>query len=199
MQPIRAEAIGRGLQRGETSCRRTLPYREKSPFDRSFISFITALFLWPIEQWKKFIKEEVLEKPPLNGTAKVIQDQVLELPPFADMNSEELSQLAVGVVIPSWLANKNEACQVIEAVKSTFGRLASFEKPPSAVYTAMGYELCRVDRADFHCTGPGRIMTLEYDGYLYTASFMQTPLLAWLNNAVKFSMRIELSPDSITE
>ncbi|KAI4145099.1 MAG: hypothetical protein L6R39_003937 [Caloplaca ligustica] len=109
------------------------------------------------------------------------------------MAAEKLSQLSVAVTIPSWLTNTELACHVATAASRTFGRFISLESPPSAAYTAAGYELCRISYDAFDCTGPGRIMTLEFDGHLAVNSMVNTPLSSWFANPVIFSVGRDLS------
>ena len=124
---------------------------------------------------------------------------MLALPPFAGLPPETLSQLAVAVVIPSWLAGTEEACQIAEAARRAFGRLVAVERTPGAAYTAIGYNLCRIDHEAYDCRGPGRIMTLEHSCELFVASIMQTPLNHWFPHAVTFSARTGLSSKQFTD
>ena len=91
-----------------------------------------------------------------------------------------------------------EACHIASAAERTFGRLIRLESPPSSAYTAAGYELCRISYEAFDCTGPGRIMTLEYDGNFAVLSIMQTPLSNWFANPVTFSATTGMRSESIT-
>ncbi len=91
-----------------------------------------------------------------------------------------------------------EACHIASAAERTFGRLIRLESPPSSAYTAAGYELCRVSYEAFDCTGPGRIMTLEYDGDFAVLSIVQTPVSNWSANPVTFSATTGTRSESIT-
>jgi hypothetical protein len=122
---------------------------------------------------------------------------MLALPPFADMTPEVRSKAAVGVQIPSWLAGTQEACHIANAAESTFGRVVALESPPSSAYTAAGYELCRISYDTFECTGPGRLMALEYNGDLAVASIVETPLSSWAANPITFSVRKGLMSDDM--
>lgn len=199
MQAFLTKAIGQDPRKGASQCPETHPRSQPSPFDRSFLSFLVAGFLWPKRLWKSSMEQELIELPPLHPTAHLIQDQMLALPPFTTMAPETLSQLAVGVVIPPWLAGTEEACHIAGAAKRTFGRMIRLESPPSSAYTAAGYELCRISYDAFECTGPGRIMTLEYDGSLAVASILQTPLSNWFVHPVTFSARTGLTSRNMTE
>ena len=128
-----------------------------------------------------------------------MQTQMLALPPFADMAPEKRSQVAVGVQLPSWLAGSREACHIAKAAESTFGKVIRLESPPSSAYTAAGYELCRISFEGFECTGPGRLMTLEYDGGLAVASMVETPLSNWAANPIAYSARKGLTSDDVAE
>ena len=64
-----------------------------------------------------------------------------------------------------------------------------FETSPFSAYTAAGYELCRISHEAFECDGPGRIMVLEYDEGVATASIMRTPLLNWSWKPVTFALK----------
>jgi hypothetical protein len=151
-------------------CLEAYPYPQSSPFDRSFLSFLAAVFLWPRTLWKQ------QQLPPLHPTAHLIQEQILALPPFKNIASVILSKAAVGITIPSWLTGTEEGCHISAAAERTLGRLLRIESLSSSAYTAAGYELCRISHEAFECTGPGHIMTLEYDGNLAVASVMRTPL-----------------------
>jgi len=199
MQPILTKVTGQELRKGVLQCPETHPRSQLSPLDRSFLDFLVAGFLWPKRLLKSSTEQQLIKLPPLHPTARLIQDQMLALPPFTTMAPETLLHLAVGVVIPSWLAGTEEACHIARAAERTFGRMIRLESPPSSAYTAAGYELCRISYEAFECTGPGRIMTLEYDGNLAVASILQTPLSSWFANPVTFSARTGLTPQSMTE
>lgn len=143
--------------------------------------------------WHSFSGQQRTILAPLHPTAQLLQDEMRMLPPFNTMAAEKLSQLSVAVTIPSWLTNTELACHVATAASRTFGRFISLESPPSAAYTAAGYELCRISYDAFDCTGPGRIMTLEFDGHLAVNSMVNTPLSSWFANPVIFSVGRDLS------
>jgi len=113
------------------------------------------------------------------------------------MTLKEQLHTAVGIQIPSWLIGSQEACHIAEAAESTFGRVIGLESPPSSAYTAAGYELCRISYEAFECTGPGHLMTLEYDGEIAVASIVETPLLNWAANLISFSARKGLTSDDM--
>ena len=116
------------------------------------------------------------------------------------MASETLLRLTIiGIVIPSWLAGSELACHIAAAAERTFNRLAAFKSPPSSAYTAAGYELCHISYDAFDCTGPGRIMTLEYDGSTVVASLIQTPLPSWSAHPVTFLMRSGLTSQEMAD
>jgi hypothetical protein len=127
----------------------------------------------------------------------LIQAEILALPPFADMTPEALSNAVVAIQIPSWLIGTQEACEVFSAAEDIFRRVVSLESTPSSAYTTAGYELCRKAYDAFECTGSGRLMALEYDGDLATASIIRTPLMWWARNPIIFSVRRGLSPDEM--
>ncbi|KAL9094634.1 MAG: hypothetical protein Q9165_003194 [Trypethelium subeluteriae] len=109
------------------------------------------------------------------------------------MTSEILARKAVDVVIPSWLAATEEACHILDAAQKIFGRSVGMESTPSSAYTAAGYELCRISYEVFDCTDPGRIMILEYDGGVATASVAKTPLMSISSDPISFSVRKDLT------
>jgi hypothetical protein len=193
MQPILAKTIGQNPRKGASQCPKTDLRSRPLSSDRIFLDLLTAASHWLQGLWKPSTKQHMIKIPSLNPTAHLFRDQMLALPSFRNMAPETRSRLSVSVVIPSWLANTEEACHVVSAVQSTFGRLISLETPPSSAYTAAGYELCRISYEAFECTGPGRIMTLEHDGDLTVASIMQTPLLSWATNPVTFLVRTGLN------
>ena len=199
MQPVLTKAIGQEPRKGASKCPETHPRSHPSPFDRTFLDFLVAGFLWPKRLWKTSTEQQLIKSPPLHPTAQLIQDQILALPPFTNIAPKKLSQLAVSVEIPSWLIGTEEACHIARAAEKTFGRMISLESPPSSAYTAAGYELCRISYEAFECTGPGHIMTLEYDGNLTVASMVQTPLSRWFANPVTFSARTGLTSQRMTE
>ena len=199
MRNAREEAIGQGTQKRATRCLQGSQSSPLSSLDRSLLDFLFTVVRWPQALWKSTVGERAVEVPPLHPIVQLIQEQLLALPPFSSMTSETLAQSTIGVVIPSWLAGSELACHVAEAVKRTFGRLAAFESPPSSAYTAAGFELCRIDSDAFECTGPGRIMTLEYDGNTIVASLMQSPLSSWSANTVTFSMRSAEAPQRMVD
>ena len=199
MQPVLVKATGQEIRERASQCYKTHPPPQPSPFDQSFFSFLAALFLWPAQVWKSFMEKESIELPVLHPTVHLIQEQMLALPPFKNMTSETLSKLAVSVEIPSWLIGTEEACHIARATEGIFGRLVRLESPPSSAFTAAGYELCRISYEAFDCTGPGSIMTLEYNGDLAVASIARTPLSRWFANSVTFSAKIGLDSQSMTE
>ncbi len=199
LQPILNKAVGQEPQRAASRCPETHQRSQPSPFDRSFFEFLVAVPLLPQRLWKSYTEQQSIKIPTLHPKARLIQDEMRLLPPFADMALETLSQLAVGIQIPSWLTGTKEACHIASAAKSLFGPRVRFESPPSSAYTAAGYELCRISYDAFECTGPGRIMTLEYDGNLAAASIMQTPLSDWSANPVTFSARTGLTTQGMIE
>lgn len=200
IQPILGKVINQGVENGAFWCPDTSPRSEPSALEKSFLDFLIALFLWPKTHWMSYkTRQQVIQLAPLHPTAQLIQDLIFALPPFVNMTSETLSHLAASVEIPSWLIGTEEACHIASAAVRTFGRVARIETPPSSAYTAAGYELCRVSYDAFECSGPGRIMTLEYDGDLAVASVMQTPLSSWSVNSVTFSARTGLTSYSMAE
>lgn len=198
MQSILTQAMSEDPREVVSHCPRSRPGHDQSPFDRSLLDFLVASFLLPKRLWNSLTTQEAIELPPLHPTAQLFQDQMLALPPFANMTRGKLSQSAVSVVIPSWLVGTEEACHVEKAAERTFGRLISLESPPSAAYTAAGYELCRTSYDAFECTGPGRIMMLEVNGKLAVASLVRTPLLRWSADPVTFACSRGLTAGSIT-
>lgn len=112
----------------------------------------------------------------VDPTTLMLSTQLLALEPFASMSVEELSQVAIAIQIPAWLVPSPYACNFREAAEETFGRAMGLENPSSSAYTALGYELCRVDQEAYDCKGPGRLANLEYDGHLAVASIIKTPV-----------------------
>lgn len=194
MQAILAQSIGQTPRNGVSSLCPKNDIRPRPLYpDRSFLGLLAAASLWLQGLWKPSTKQTLVKLPLLDPIAQLFRNEMLALPPFRNMAPETRSRLAVSVVIPSWLADTEEACHGVSAVQSSFDRLISLETPPSSAYTAAGYELCRVSYEAFECTGPGRIMTLEHGEDLTVASIMRTPLLAWATNPVTFSVRTGLT------
>ena len=81
----------------------------------------------------------------------------------------------------------------------TFGQGLASESTPSAEYTIIGYELCRVSRATFDCIGPGRIMIVEFEDDLVALAMTGTPLMYFFDNPVKFAVAKSLDADSLRE
>ncbi len=198
LKPVLIRSIGQEPRKRALRCPRTRSRSEPSPFDRSFLDFLTAVFLWPQPLWNSYKEKKSTELLPLHPAAQLIQEEMLALHPFKSLAPESLSRLAVGVEIPSWLMGTEEACHIASAAKRTFGRMIRLESPPSSAYTAAGYELCRISYEAFDCAGPGRIMTLEYDGNCPVLSIVQTPLSNWFENPVTFSATTKMKSESIT-
>jgi hypothetical protein len=190
---------GTGLETRKVTSRRLTsdPRPLLSPFDENFSSFLRACVHWFKQLWQLSEHGYQKEPTPLHPNAQLIQTQMLALPPFANMTPEKRLQTAVGVQIPSWLVGSQEACHIAEAAKSTFGRVVRLESSPSSAYAAAGYELCRISYEAFECTGPGLLMTLEYDGDLAVASIVRTPLLNWATDPISFSARKGLTSDDM--
>jgi hypothetical protein len=138
MQPILAKTIGQNPRKGASQCPKTDLRSRPLSSDRIFLDLLTAASHWLQGLWKPSTKQHMIKIPSLNPTAHLFRDQMLALPSFRNMAPETRSRLSVSVVIPSWLANTEEACHVVSAVQSTFGRLISLETPPSSAYTAAG-------------------------------------------------------------
>lgn len=199
MQPILNKAFGQEPRKVALQCPETHPRSQPSPFDRSFFDFLLSIFFLPQRLWKSYTEQQSVELPTLHPTARLFQDEIRVVPPFKDMAPETLSRLAVGIQIPPWLTGTEEACHIASAAKSLFSPRVRSESPPSSAYTAASYELCRISYDAFECTGPGRIMTLEYDRNLVMASIMQTPLSDWSTNPVTFSARTGLTTQGMIE
>ncbi|KAL8671350.1 MAG: hypothetical protein Q9168_004160 [Polycauliona sp. 1 TL-2023] len=200
LQPILATAIGREPQKRTLRCHNhySAP-TPASPIYKFFDSFAMRIpGVAPL--WKSMTQDTAAEIPPMHPTAQLFQKELLRLPLFADMDAESLSQAAVAVVLPAWLIGTEEACHIAEAARRTFiGRMVNLESAPSSVYTAAGYELCRLSHEAFDCTGPGRIMTLESDGDgLLIATIASTPLIDW-HGTVTFSARRDLTDEQMSE
>lgn len=198
LEPVLIKAIGQEPRKRALRCPETRSRSEPSPFDRSFLNFLTAAFLWPQRLWELSKEENLAELLPLHPAAQLLQTEMLALYPFTNLAPESLSRLAVAVEIPSWLMGTEEACHIASAAERTFGRLIRLESPPSSAYTAAGYELCRINYEAFDCTGPGRIATLEYDGNFAVLSIVQSPLSNWFANPVTFSATTGTGSESIT-
>lgn len=108
---------------------------------------------------------------------------------MASMSPQERSHSTIGISIPSWLAGTEEACHIVDAAERTFGRLVRIESSPSAVYTAAGYELCRISYEAFECSVPERLMTVELDGGIAVATMVQTPIMDVFKNTVTYAVR----------
>ncbi|KAL8907173.1 MAG: hypothetical protein Q9171_005964 [Xanthocarpia ochracea] len=199
LEPILAAAVEQEPQKRTTRCPRlhSLPTPTSST-DKIF-EYLAIWILGIMSLWNPLTGNKVPEPPPLHQTARIFQDEMLRLAPFSDMDAEARSRAAVAIVLPAWLAGTDEACHIAVAARRTFGRMLSLENPPSAVYTAAGYELCRITYDAFECTGPGRIMTLEHDGDLSVATITPTPLMQWSAEPVVFSARKGLTPEQMTE
>jgi hypothetical protein len=197
MLPILTNGTGFEPRKVTSRCFISDPRPRLSPLDESFSSFLLACVHWLERLWQLSEHSYQKESTPLHPTVQLIQTQMLALPPFANMTPEERLQTAVGVQIPSWLVGSQEACHIAEAAESTFGRVVTLESSPSSAYTTAGYELCRISYEAFECTGPGLLMTLEYDGDLAVASIVETPLLNWAMNPITFSARKGLTSDDM--
>lgn len=199
MQSILDRAVGQEPRKIALRCPETQLRAESSPFDRSFLDFLIAVTYLPQRFWYSYTGQRSVNIPKMHPIARLIQDEMRALSPFEDMAATTLSQLAIGIQIPSWLAGTEEACHIAIAAKSLFGPRVRLESPPSSAYTAAGYELCRISHDAFECTGPGRIMTLEYDNNLAVASIMQTPLSDWSVDPVTFSARRGLATQGLVD
>ena len=200
MQSILNKEFNHPPQKRSTRCRAGPP-PPPSPFDESFPSFLVALFSFPKALWDKYLQQPVVQEPPVlvSPNTQFFKDQIEALPPFANMSAEQRLHFAPRVSFshPAWLTGTEEACQVIEAAAMIFGPVAAAETPPSASYTALGYELCRISYDAFDCTGPGRIMTIEFESDLTVMS------LAWTASSVldplTFSVSREHDDDALVE
>lgn len=187
LAPILTKAGSQGTQKSQLRCPDLHPKRQDSAFDESFLGFLGAVSSWPVQRLKKmWTEQQAIEIPAPHPVAELFRKELLSLPSFKNMDSQQLSQLAVGLTIPSWLFGSPEACHLIEVARNAFHRVI-VESAPSSAYTAAGYELCRISYEDFECTGPGRIMTLECDEGTAVASMMQTPALSFAD-LVMFSI-----------
>ncbi|KAL8891284.1 MAG: hypothetical protein Q9215_001697 [Flavoplaca cf. flavocitrina] len=199
LEPILAAAVGQEPQKRTTRCPRLHPLPTPASSTDRFFEYLAIWIPGVMSLWNPLTRNKVPEPPPLHQTAQVFQDEMLRLAPFSDMDAEAFSQAAVAIVLPAWLTGTEEACHIAEAGRRTFGRMMSLENPPSSVYTAAGYELCRISYDAFECTGPGRIMTLEHDGDLSVATITSTPLMHWSAEPVVFSARRHLTSEEMTQ
>ncbi|KAL8726882.1 MAG: hypothetical protein Q9166_006434 [cf. Caloplaca sp. 2 TL-2023] len=198
LEPILATAVGHEPQKRTTRCRGSHSSPTPASSTARFFEFLATYIPGVMSLWNPLTGNKVPEPPPLHQTAQIFQDEMLRLAPFADMDAEARSQAVVAIALPAWLAGTEEACHIADAARRTFGRMLSLENPPSSVYTAAGYELCRISYDAFECTGPGRIMTLEHDGDLSVATITSTPLLHWSAEPVVFSARRGLAREKMT-
>lgn len=190
MQAILSDATSGESRKARLQCPNSYPSLKQTARDR--YPFLKRL-------WESLVGHVENPLPPLHPTAQLIQSEMRALPPFNNMTLEKLSELAVAVSVPSWLTDSSAACHVVTAASNTFGRFIGLESPPSSSYTAAGYELCRISHDAFDCTGPGRIMTLEYNGKIAVASVVQTPLRNWFTSSVTVSTHTTLTLSSMTE
>lgn len=137
--------------------------------------------------------------PSLDANEQMIQAQLLALEPFVDMNAEARSQVTVAIQIPPWLVASRLACKFLKAAEATFGRVGGFESVSSSTYTALGHELCRVAHEAYRCDGPGRLATLEYDGYLAVASIIKTPIGIFDHMWTKYSVLTSSNPAELSK
>ncbi|KAI4118989.1 MAG: hypothetical protein LQ345_001020 [Seirophora villosa] len=198
LEPILVTAVGHEPQKRTTRCRGSHSSPAPASSTDRFFELLATYIPGVMSLWIPLTGNNVPEPPPLHQTAQIFQNEMLRLAPFADMDAEARSQAAVAIALPAWLAGTEEACHIADAARRTFGRMLSLENPPSSVYTAAGYELCRISYDAFECTGPGRIMTLEHDGDLSVATITSTPLLHWSAEPVVFSARRGLAREKMT-
>lgn len=167
-----------------------------SPFGQGlFHYFTTTLFRQSILR-KRDRQQPAAEEPPasINPNVELFQAEMEALAPFVNMSSDQRSKISISISIPGWLTGTEEVCQIAEAAARTFGRVFVTESHASASYTALGYELCRIDYGYFDCTGPGRIMTVDLQkNDLVVLSQVQTPLLYWATDPVTFAVSKGLS------
>lgn len=194
LEPILATAVGHEPQKRTTRCPSPTPASSTDRFFELLATYIPGV----MSLWIPLTGNNVPEPPPLHQTAQIFQNEMLRLAPFAGMDAEARSKAAVAIALPAWLAGTEEACHIADAARRTFGRMLSLENPPSSVYTAAGYELCRISYDAFECTGPGRIMTLEHDGDFSVATITSTPLFHWSAEPVVFSARRGLAREKMT-
>ena len=199
MQSILTRVMRPESRKAVLPCHGVRPLYQPSSFEKSFPGFLLACFRWTQTFVSSFIRQQQREVTPLHPTVQLIQSQMLVLSPFATMAPQPLSEVAVGVQIPSWLVGSEEACHIAEAATRTFGRLVRLETSPSSAYTAANYELCRISYDAFECTGPGRLMTLEYDEGLATASVVETPVSNWDPNSITFSAQYGLETEDMAD
>ena len=190
LQPILTQVTNLDPRRARPRCSVHGQYHQ--PREKSLWDFLPQYL-------KPFSKRNRRQSIPLHPKAELFQSQLLELAPFAQMPPDALSKVSVGITIPSWLLDSDETCHLASAALSTFGRVVCFETPPSSAYTATGYELCRISYEAFECDGPGRIMTLEYNNGLATASMVTTPVMSCFNDPVLFSLRNSTNSKDLAE
>ena len=56
-------------------------------------------------------KNKVPEQPPFDPAAQAFQDEMLRVPPLAEIDAEAMSQGAVAIVLPAWLAGTEQSVQ----------------------------------------------------------------------------------------
>jgi hypothetical protein len=199
MQSILNKKFDHPPQKRSTRCYRAEPPPLPSAFDKSFPSFLVALFSLLKTLWDKHFRQQVVQEPLvlLSRNTQLFKDQIVAPPPFANMSAEQRLHVSVRVSHPAWLTGTEEACQVIDAAAIIFGLVAAPESPPSASYTALGYELCRIGYDAFECTGPGRIMAIEFESDLTVMSMARTALSE--SDPLTFSVSREHDDDALVE
>ena len=201
-------ALMNSIAQGETSRepqkRFSRCYRKPSdvpsihPCDQGFLSCILHLLQLPQQIWRSYSPQTTKEESPLPIDPKVqlFKEQLEMLLPFYQMTATERSQVSVSIVIPPWLKGTNETCEIFEAASMVLGQGFPDESTPSAVYTAMGYELHRISPAFYKPVVPGRIMTVDFEDDLVTAALVETPLTYHFNNPVEFAVARNFDGDN---
>lgn len=177
MRSVMDRYVGQPPQRRVSSCRMPQPREPMLPssyFQNVFHYFIT----WQ-RSWSQQLAADSFPTS-VHPNAYLFRKEIEALAPFVHMSSEQRSRLSVALVFPGWLTETEELCQIVDAAARTFDQVFVADHP-SAVYTAMGYELCRTPDSQFDCEGPHRITTVDIQSNdLVSTTLSKMPMYHWV-------------------
>ena len=104
----------------------------------------------------------------------------------------------VSLAVPPWLLDM-QSCHIVSGLQKAGRQILSTEYAPEAVFTALGWSMCRIDSDWLPCYPPGRIMTLEYSAHSLTAITLETPRF-WLDfPGLIYNITTDFSKDTFEE
>lgn len=193
-------AIAEPRPKPRRSCHRSHSYvsNDPSPFDKSFPSFVSALFkamlnfksLLDFNAILDFLAGKVMPSPkkalldPISADpiSAMLQREIKTLLPFA-LHRGDLSSFRVRVAIPAYLQGTDLGCAIRYTSEAIFNNAVEFCNPADAAFSTLAYHLCRIPSDYWPCDTPPRLMAIEHNEKQHVAFASWIDIRVGLNTA----------------